>query len=123
MIARIVKYVNFCFRCTNDEFTCKDGSCISMSWKCDRQIDCSDGSDESECGKNLSFARSEAMFLIILLYLDFEPPVCVEGEFPCTYQKCVRSEFKCDGDNDCGDWSDEDDCPKTIGSCSAGQFR
>lgn len=49
--------------------------------------------------------------------------MCVEGEFPCTYQKCIRIEFKCDGDNDCGDWSDEDDCQKTVTSCSTGQFR
>lgn len=49
--------------------------------------------------------------------------MCIEGEFPCTYQKCIRIEFKCDGDNDCGDWSDEDDCQKTVNSCSTGQFR
>lgn len=32
-------------------------------------------------------------------------------------------EFKCDGDDDCDDWSDEYDCPKIPGTCVSGEFR
>nr|CAD7429648.1 unnamed protein product [Timema monikensis] len=89
--------------CTNNEFKCTDGSCVSLTWKCDLEPDCSDGSDEVEC--------------------EVVPPSCSEGEFQCAYPRCVRQEFRCDGDDDCGDWSDEDDCPKIGGSCASTEFR
>lgn len=40
--------------CTPEEFTCKnsDGECIPMSWVCDQNPDCSDGSDETACSKS-----------------------------------------------------------------------
>lgn len=38
--------------CPASYFTCNDGFCIPMRWKCDSKPDCTDGSDEtSECGK------------------------------------------------------------------------
>lgn len=39
--------------CTEMEFRCSDGSCISLTWRCDFEQDCSDGSDEAECGTTL----------------------------------------------------------------------
>lgn len=44
-------FVIYFHSCTEDEFECNDETCISLSWKCDRQVDCKDGSDESDCGK------------------------------------------------------------------------
>ena len=35
--------------CLKDEFTCKDGSCISMTVRCDGRTHCKDGSDEEKC--------------------------------------------------------------------------
>ena len=41
-----------CFRsCTEHEFRCSDGSCVTLTWKCDLERDCIDGSDELECGE------------------------------------------------------------------------
>jgi len=41
-----------CFRsCTEHEFQCSDGSCITLTWKCDLERDCIDGSDEVDCGE------------------------------------------------------------------------
>jgi len=37
--------------CRSDEFECGDGSCIDISLRCNRFYDCSDGSDEVNCGK------------------------------------------------------------------------
>jgi hypothetical protein len=42
-----------CFRsCTDHEFRCSDGSCITLTWKCDLERDCTDGSDELDCGES-----------------------------------------------------------------------
>jgi hypothetical protein len=38
--------------CASFEFTCQDGSCIDSRRVCNRQIDCRDGSDEADCGKD-----------------------------------------------------------------------
>ena len=37
--------------CSEEEYECVDGTCISSSWKCDQDVDCPDGSDEDDCGE------------------------------------------------------------------------
>ena len=40
----------FVAACRQDQFTCEtSGECISNNQKCDRRIDCADGSDERDC--------------------------------------------------------------------------
>lgn len=48
---------------------------------------------------------------------------CGENEIQCNNKKCVRKDFQCDGDNDCGDWTDEDSCPIIPGSCNSAEFK
>ena len=40
--------------CTDDEFTCNDGSCVRAEHRCDWKEHCLDGSDEAECRNVLS---------------------------------------------------------------------
>lgn len=35
---------------------------------------------------------------------------CGSGEFTCARGVCIRDAWRCDGDNDCRDWSDETNC-------------
>lgn len=54
---------------------------------------------------------------------DESPPMCIEGELSCPYKKCIREEFKCDGDNDCGDWTDEYGCNIATRICNEDEFK
>ncbi|KAJ3591191.1 hypothetical protein NHX12_009138 [Muraenolepis orangiensis] len=47
---------------------------------------------------------------------------CLPNQYHCSNGRCISSIWKCDSDNDCGDLSDEQECPTT--SCDpAIQFR
>lgn len=41
-------------RCSDDQFTCKNSQCISVTQRCDGTRHCSDGSDELSCVINKS---------------------------------------------------------------------
>ena len=34
---------------SNNEYTCGNGECIDLEWRCDEENDCHDGSDEFNC--------------------------------------------------------------------------
>lgn len=38
-------------------------------------------------------------------------PACPDQTFHCSNGKCINDQFVCDGQNDCGDSSDELNCP------------
>ena len=95
--------------CTDSLFRCAtnkpDGNvqCIPISWKCDRESDCHDGSDEDESAK-------------------CPPATCSSSQFQCVQTKnCIPLGWRCDGDDDCGDKSDEEpDTCRQAGSLPPG---
>ncbi|XP_074662760.1 prolow-density lipoprotein receptor-related protein 1-like isoform X2 [Tubulanus polymorphus] len=80
--------------CEKDEFECGDGFCIPITWKCDGTADCHGEEDE-----NLTVCTS------------FK---CPEHSFQCntTEKRCIERDRICDGRNDCGDDSDEQNCTR-----------
>ena len=36
------------------------------------------------------------------------------GSYHCSNGRCINTAFKCDKEDDCGDWSDELDCPNNC---------
>lgn len=55
-----------------------------------------------------------------MCYYRFPEPTCAPGEWQCGSGRCVPGTFRCDGENDCGDYSDETGC--TNVTCSSTQF-
>ncbi|XP_067873656.1 basement membrane-specific heparan sulfate proteoglycan core protein isoform X2 [Heterodontus francisci] len=89
--------------CPIDKAVCQNGQCIPRDYLCDGERDCTDGSDELDCGT---------------------ASPCEPNEFKCKNGRCALKLWRCDGDNDCGDRSDEEYCPtKGPGDmCAPEQF-
>uniref|UniRef100_K1QA48 Very low-density lipoprotein receptor n=1 Tax=Magallana gigas TaxID=29159 RepID=K1QA48_MAGGI len=74
--------------CTDAQFRCGDGGCISLSLLCDFVAHCVDGSDESSCIR--------------------QP--CNESQWECSSGQCIPAVYRCDMKPDCVDGSDEQFC-------------
>ncbi|KGL73134.1 Low-density lipoprotein receptor-related protein 2, partial [Tinamus guttatus] len=132
--------------CSSDQFRCDDGRCIPATWICDGDNDCGDMSDEDQRHNCATRNCTAAEFMCA----NNRPPLrrciprawvcdgdadcsdaldehqnctrrsCTENEFTCNNGLCIRSTYRCDRRNDCGDSSDERGC--IYEACQLHQF-
>ena len=111
--------------CPMNQFRCGNGSCLPISWACDGQEDCNDGSDEMKfchLGIQANIFISTMDNIIFTIWLSIRnvdkyvhqkftseplPSNCDLSHFECSNKRCIHGYLLCDGTNDCGDNSDE----------------
>ncbi|KAM4544149.1 SCO-spondin [Fundulus diaphanus] len=94
--------------CSPGEFQCPGDQCVPANRLCDGHRDCPSGTDEAVCPRkdicaSYQFSCSDGSF-------------CRSYEVPCTSGgQCVPQAWRCDGETDCMDGSDEQQCAAPCG--------
>lgn len=91
--------------CAPNEFQCSSGECIPHHYYCNNETNCQDLSDEIDCHHHLNTTRT--------LKESFQVS-CPLSHIMCHNGLCISELYQCDGDNDCGDWSDEEGCGESL---------
>lgn len=120
--------------CGPDQFACNDGTCVTTTKLCDGTRDCPAGEDENRTNcysviitpppspvtLTVPTSGNDRHDLKISSGLLFSQPsvsaACRSYEFGCaTGKQCVPQAWRCDGETDCRDGSDEEKCPAACG--------
>ena len=128
--------------CSQEEVQCSNKKCILKHFYCDGDDDCGDNSDEPPSCDYLSCPRH---FLPCpagwgclprsklcdgvedcpggsdenrTVCNSVQREGCRQDQFSCRNSLCVGSHLVCNGQDDCGDFSDELHCTSQAGSCS-----
>ncbi len=59
------------------EATCRSGQCIQRNAVCNGVLDCSDGSDENNCGSKTIFLRKFFHFFLIQIFIFFQKQLTI----------------------------------------------
>lgn len=133
--------------CDSNQYTCHNGRCLNMEWRCDGDDDCHDNSDEVDCPATTcttnNFRCPVSGKCISIRWLcdgvddckdgyptDEDKTICMKrncttDEFHCSSNgKCIAKMLVCDNEADCDEGEDEDEkvC-KDENKCDANEFQ
>ncbi|XP_066547238.1 basement membrane-specific heparan sulfate proteoglycan core protein isoform X4 [Amia ocellicauda] len=108
--------------CMSDEFTCRDGGCVLLEYRCDFRPDCLDMSDELDCDVPTPAPPVKVVTAKPLVDHTLVARPCQVDEAVCQNGQCIPRDYLCDGEKDCKDGSDEMKCG-TPSPCEPNEFK
>lgn len=107
--------------CLENEFQCSSGECIPAKGYCNRRIECSDSSDESQC-TCAYYLKAERQFKKICdgvvdcydMSDESDCSYCKDSYVCAQSHVCIDISKVCNGENDCPSGDDESECISLV---------